>query len=178
MHHRARSIFVAAAGLFAAASAHAQSISPRELAMAQEAGVNPALEARLAALSVANRELSVQVNQLRTELNTYKTQTPVAPRPIATTPAPAVGEPETVYVTSSATADKRYENWYGLSIGDRWRLHDDTPIKLIEPHADSKLSYKILPAGTVVTIIGAPRGVTGTYAVAVNNTTSGWATLR
>lgn len=172
MHHSARSILIAA-GLFATASAHAQSLSPRELAMAQAAGVNPALEARLAALSVANRELSVEVRQLRQELNTYKAQTAAAP---AVPPRAAPDAADTVYVTSRA--DKRYENWYGLSIGDRWRLHDDTPIKLIEPHADSKLSYKILPAGTVVTIIGAPRGVTGTYAVAVNSTTSGWATLR
>lgn len=168
MHPSARSIAVAV-GLLAAASAHAQ--APAAVVAMQQPEPNPYwLQARVAELSAANRELTAQIGQLRQELDTVKTQQGLAPHAVARTQ-----DDNTVYVTSKA--DKRYENWYGLSIGDSWRLHDDTPIKLIEPN-DSKLSYKILPAGTVVTIIGAPRGVAGTYAVAVERGTSGWATLR
>lgn len=172
MNRRVRFFSAMAASLAGTAPAFAQSTyvqaaPPTQVAMNMP---SPSLETRLEALIAANRELSAQVGELKQQVAMYRAQ--AAQKPTATE------EGETIYVSSkTAPSSQRYENWYGLSIGDRWRLQDDTPIKLLEPN-QHKLSYTVLPAGTVVTIIGAPRGVTGIYAVAVDRSTSGWASLR
>ena len=163
-------ILAAASGLAAANAAQAQTYAPTQIAMVTP---QPSLELRVEQLTAQNRQLSAQVGELRQQVAVYRAQAAATPQSTVSTN----NDGETVYVTSRINPDKRYENWFGLSIGDSWRLQDDTPIKLIRP-TESKLSYKILPAGTVVTIIGAPRGVNGVYAVSVNSTTSGWAQLR
>lgn len=161
--HRATLLCGLLAGLVATTATHAQTYAqPMQVAMVTQ----PSLEARLEALIAANRQLGAQVGELQQQLATFQAQ---AAQPQAT--------PDTIYVTTKANSQQQYENWFGLAIGDRWRLQEDTPLRLLEPN-DSKLAYRILPAGTVVTIIGAPRGSTGIYAVAVDGKTSGWATLR
>lgn len=161
--HRATLLFSLLAGLAASATAQAQTYAqPLQVAMVTQ----PSLEARLEALVAANRQLTAQVGELQQQLASYQA---AQAQPAATT--------DTIYVTTKAHSQQQYENWFGLAIGDRWRLQEDTPLRLLEPN-DSKLAYRILPAGTVVTIIGAPRGSTGIYAIAVDGKTSGWATLR
>lgn len=150
-----------AAALLGSTAVQAQPITPYPVHTP-----NSPLEAQVSQLMASNQKLSAEVTQLRQELDVVKQQA-----------ARAAEDENTVYVTAKPKADVRYENWYGLQIGDQWRLQDDTPIRLMQPH-QNELAYKVLPAGTVVTIIGAPRGVTGTYAVAVEQGTSGWATLR
>lgn len=162
--HRAPFLCSLLAGLAASVSAHAQTYAqPMQVAMVTQ----PSLEARLEALIAANRQLTAQVGELQQQLASYQAQ--AAP--------PQAATPDTIYVNTKANSQQQYENWFGLAIGDRWRLQEDTPLRLLEPN-DSKLAYRVLPAGTVVTIIGAPRGTTGIYAIAVDSKTSGWASLR
>lgn len=124
-----------------------------------------ALQAQMASLGEQNAKQSAELNSLRQRNEDLRAENAALDARVS-----VVAEINAKQAASLAVAAAQ-----PVAIGDRLRLPAAT---LFTTEAEGKPSSRMLPEGTVVTVMGMPRGSAGLYAVALENGPTGWVSFR